>query len=173
MAARVAALASRPPASRQSRDWHRWPQVLHLSSVSKATYCHFATTGINGRQCTLGCAGRAWLLTGLRDPPMTIVRTVSANPAPVTAAEIREGPPLARPPAADPGSEPVPRIRPLPDQSTAPLHLVCPHCRHEFDRDQAWLQRNRHSISCPICGRLVAKSYEEVLRRAEQVAKGG
>jgi ribosomal protein S27E len=169
MAARVAALASRPPASRQSRDWHRWPQVLHLSSVSKATYCHFATTGINGRQCTLGCAGRAWLLTGLRDPPMTIVRTVSANPAPVTAAEIREGPPLARPPAADPGSEPVPRIRPLPDQSTAPLHLVCPNCRHEFDRDQAWLQRNRHSISCPICGRLVAKSYEEVLR----VAKGG
>ena len=66
----------------------------------------------------------------------------------------------------------MPRIRPVPDQFTTPLHFVCPHCRHEFDRDQAWLQRNRHSISCPTCGRLVAKSYEDVLRRrAEQVAK--
>jgi ribosomal protein S27E len=86
--------------------------------------------------------------------------------APVKAA------PLSRWAGADPRSKPLARKRPLPDQFTAPLRIVCPHCHHEFARDQAWLQRNRHSISCPKCGRLIAKSYEEVLRlRAEQVTK--
>ena len=55
----------------------------------------------------------------------------------------------------------MPRIRLLPDQLTADLRIVCSHCRHEFVRDQAWLQRNSHALSCPKCGRLFAKSYED------------
>ena len=58
----------------------------------------------------------------------------------------------------------MPRIRLLPDQLTADLRIVCSHCRHEFVRDQAWLQRNSHALSCPKCGRLFAKSYEEIMR---------
>ena len=62
----------------------------------------------------------------------------------------------------------MPRKKPLPDQFTASLLLLC-KCGHEFSKEQKWL-RNQDRILCPRCDAVVASSREDILRlRSEQV----
>ncbi len=65
----------------------------------------------------------------------------------------------------------MPRKRPLSDQFTASLKLVCPdsQCGKEFSKDQEWLRRH-HRIDRPVCGWPVAASELDILRlRGQQV----